>query len=177
MLINRHLVEIGCSGKASLHNFLEPESLLEIFEPNPKHLAAIRQTYAGYPNVIIHPYALWKERGEVRFHEQGVTSFVEGVRSPAVSNNWPVADCGLTVEARTFDEFDDGTITMMDIDTEGAEWYVLERMKSRPGVIMIEMQWLEYRNPHFNEIVNWMEANYYYNFHEDGGSFFYRRLA
>jgi FkbM family methyltransferase len=172
------MVEVGCAGKASLHAFLEDDCLLEIFEPNPKHLEEIQAAYVDHRNVVIHPYALWHEKGQIRFHEQGMTSFVEGVACPAISNDWLV--CGedrvITVEARTFDEFDDGTITMMDIDTEGAEWYVIQRLRSRPAVITVEMEWLSYRNPHYDEIAQWMSENYYYRFHENGGSHFYRRL-
>lgn len=159
--LNKHLVEIGCTDRANLHDFLEEDSLLEIFEPNPKHLEAIRAAYAGFNNVIIHPYALWKECGQLRFYSQGATSFVEGVMSPAVLNNLYVCDEKhvITVEARTYDEFDNGTVTMMDIDTEGAEWHVLEKMSSKPAVIMIEMEWVNYRNPHYDEIIKWMQQS------------------
>ena len=136
---NKHMVEIGCTGKASLHAFLEPDCLLEIFEPSPQHLAKIREIYADYSNVRIHPYAIWKERGQLLFHDQGATSFVEGVACPAICNDWPVQNNVITVEARTFDEFDDGSVSMMDIDTEGSEFYVLEKLISRPEVIVIEM--------------------------------------
>jgi hypothetical protein len=65
------------------------------------------------------------------------------------------------VEARTFDQIDDGTIDLLSVDVEGSEWFVLKHMTSRPSVISIETHGSLYRNPFFDQISEWMKANNY----------------
>jgi FkbM family methyltransferase len=175
----KHIAEVGCDGKISLHEFITPESRVQIFECNPDHLREIKRHYGDMPNVTVHPYAMWKEKGKVRFNLEGATSYVEGVQSPLLANDMfrtPEQQI-IEVEARTFDEFDDGTIDIMDIDIEGAEWYVIEKMKSRPSVITIEMSWKAYVNPHTKEIEKWFSDNMYFKFKEEKAVHFYRRLV
>ncbi len=166
----KHLMEVGCDGKASLHDFLTPENRLTIIECNPNHLFEVNRHYANLPNVTIHPYAMWKKAEKVKFHLEGASSYIDGVTAPPCFANDGIVpsdrpdDWTIEVEARTFDEFDDGTIDIMDIDIEGAEWYVIERMKSRPKCIIIEMEWDKYVNPFYKEINDWMKENFYYKF-------------
>lgn len=172
-----HIVEVGCDGKASLHHFITPESRVQIFECNPNHLFECKRHYGNSPNVQIHPFAMWKENTRVNFMLEGATSHIEGLQAPCVVNDGIYSTNVIEVEARTFDQFDDGTIDIMDIDIEGAEWYVIERLKSRPKVIVVEMAWGNYINPHFTEIQKWMKDNFYYKFQEESAAHFYRRLA
>lgn len=79
----------------------------------------------------------------------------------------------IEVDARTFDEFDDGTIDILDLDIEGCEWYVLEKMKSRPKFIIIETIWKSYTNPFLEQIKAWMAENHYSVFeHRDANTFY-----
>jgi FkbM family methyltransferase len=174
----KHIVEVGCDGKASLHEFITPESRVQIIECNPDHLFEINRHYGTSSNVVIHPFAVWKERGKIKFYLEGATSYVDGLISPIVANDGhqPSSERTIEVEARTFDEFDDGTIDIIDIDVEGAEWYVIERMRSRPKVIGVEMAWNRYVNPHAKEIEKWMSDNHYIPFKQDGAASLYRRL-
>lgn len=177
-----HLMEVGCDGKASLHHFLTPENRLDVIECNPNHLFEVNRNYGNSPNVKIHPYAMWHTPGMVQFNLEGASSYVEGVKgSPCMVNDniMPIDrpdDWRIQVEARTFDEFDDGTIDIMDLDIEGAEWYVISRMISRPKVVIIEMESQKYVNPHFNDINKWMSDNHYCKFHQDKSCTFYKRL-
>lgn len=173
-----HLVEVGCVDKASLDSMLAPDGRLDIIEANPYHLEQVRKTYEGNSNVTIHPFAVWKEDTMVRFHIEGHSSYINGLPSPCLINDniLPTKDYTIEVEARTFDHFDDGTIDVIDIDIEGAEWYVIENMKSRPKAIFIEMEWDRYRNPFYREIQKWMKDNYYYKADVCGASHCYMRL-
>lgn len=176
MIEFKHIVEVGCDGKASLHHFIQPESRVQIFECNPNHLFEINRHYGNCPNVTVHPFALWKENARVKFLLEGATSHIEGIQSPCVVNDNIHSTNFIEVEAKTFDEFDDGTIDIMDIDIEGAEWHVIQRLKSRPKVIMVEMAWMKYVNPFFKEIEKWMKDNFYYKFQEESAAYFYKRL-
>ena len=175
----KHFVEVGCADVSSLENFISDNTVLEIIEPNPVHLQLIRERYRDKSNVIVHPYAVWKERQTIRFYNQGVLSYVEGVHSPAIANYGyvPQESDALDVEARTFDEFDDGTIDVLDIDVEGCEWYVLEKMRSRPKFIVVEMSpYKNYHHAYFNEISAWLKDNLYVKFSEELATDFYKRL-
>jgi FkbM family methyltransferase len=172
----KHLVEVGCTDVASLHDMFHPDAKIQIIEANEFHISALKNIYKNMPNVEIHPYAIWKEPGRVLFHKQGATSYVDGLDSPVtVYPEWQGPTHELVeVEAKTFDEFDDGTIDIIDIDIEGAEWYVLQKMVSRPNWIIIEMGWGKYVNPFKKEIEDWMSDNKYRLFSVHGGNNFYR---
>ena len=51
----------------------------------------------------------------------------------------------------------------MLLDMEGSEWFVLKHLISRPKIVIIEMQNSDetYKNPFFNEILNWFKENNY----------------
>lgn len=174
-----HIVEIGCAGVSSLHHLIVPQSNVQIFEPLPYHFEATRLVYSGMPNVIVRPYAIWKERGHIDLFVNGLSTFAEGLSSPALANDDFQCDGHqkITVEARTFDEFDDGTIDLIEIDTEGGEWYVIERMISRPFFIIVEMQWKNYKNPFFDQIVDWMRINGYEEFQRHEANFTYKKIV
>lgn len=67
----------------------------------------------------------------------------------------------INVEAKTFDEIDDGTIDLLSVDIEGGEWFVIKHLKSKPGVISIETHWKNYSNPYLKEIYGWMNKHGY----------------
>lgn len=65
------------------------------------------------------------------------------------------------VEGKTFDSLDDETIDLLSVDVEGSEWFVLERLRSRPRVITLETHGARYRNPYLDEIESWFAVNGY----------------
>lgn len=150
---------------------------LDIIEPLPININATVQVYNGMPNVRVFPYAIWKEDGKINLYSNGLSTFVEGIASPAIANDGFDCQAGdkVEVDARLFDHFDDGNIDFLDIDMEGAEWYAIRQMKSRPHVISIEMEWKAYRNPFYDEIVGWMEFNGYVEFGIQDANCIYRR--
>ena len=188
----RHLFEVGCIGKSSWHNFISEDCRLDIVEPIPRNLAAIREIYKDYPNVFVHPYAIWKEAGTIRMYDIERISYVEGVASPAIGTydgmsapGVPARTLGykpreedvIEVEAVTFDQLDDGSIDMLDLDMEGSEWYALEKMVSRPKIMVIETGVYRTDHPFITEIDGWAEENGYIEFtHEDSNSWFKRPM-
>ncbi len=63
--------------------------------------------------------------------------------------------------AHKFDKIDDGSIDLLSVDIEGAEWYVIEYMVSRPDIISLETHGAIYINPNINEIEEWLADNNY----------------
>lgn len=166
----KYLVEIG--GGTILHSwdFYQNGDRLRVFEPHPKNIEYLKKTY---PNIEILPYAIWHKNETLLLNDLGDTSFIADIVSPAVANNDYQGKATIPVEGRTFDQFDDGSITHLWIDTEGSEWHVLQRLKSRPSIISIEMAHVHYKNPHYDNIVEWMKSNNYVFQKEDAGSYFY----
>lgn len=168
----KYLVEVG--GGTTLHSwqYYEPGDTLRVFEPNPKNITILQK---NYPNAEILPFAIWSEKTTLQLHDLGDTSFINNIKSPAVSNNHYTGNANtLQVEARCFNEFDDGTITHLWIDTEGCEYCVLKNLISRPVFISIEMMHVNYKNPNYEQIQNWMKQNHYKFEKEDCGSYFYK---
>lgn len=157
-----HIVEVGCMGHSSLHEMIPSADRVQIFEANPEHARTVCKLYEGYPQVQIHQVALWNKVGEVYLHSDGPSSYVHGLLSPSLTNDGTAGKTQLVaVPCSTFDRYDDGSIDVLEIDIEGAEWYVLERMKSRPRWISVELHWKTYVNPYFIEIKRWMQENGY----------------
>ncbi len=70
-------------------------------------------------------------------------------------------------EAKLFSQIDDGTLDILSVDSEGAEWYVIEKMVSRPKIISVETHGRRYKNPFAKEINAWMHTNNYKVWYKD----------
>jgi len=85
----------------------------------------------------------------------------------------------LLVIGDTFDKIDDGKIDTLYIDAEGAEWFVLKNMISRPKTISIELgnhSNTKYINPFFKEIIEWLNDNGYVELNRIESDRIYERL-
>lgn len=139
-------------------------------------------TYPGFghlSHVLLHNVAIYKTKGEIDLYECNASSFVGGVQSPIKVNNGYVEDdttAGIKaiikdfpytgaahtkVPSDTIDAFDNGMIDVLAVDTEGCEYYALEKLISRPKLICLETHGDKYMNPMINEIVAWMNTNGY----------------
>lgn len=183
------MVEVGCIGESSWHNFLSEEARLDIIEPIPRNIAAIKEFYKDYSNVFVHPFAVWKEPGTIKMYDLERVSYIDGVESPAIGTYLgmasptesartlsyePKEEDLIEVEAITFDQFDPGTIDMLDMDAEGCEWYILEKMLSRPKIMAIETG-VDRNHPFMEQIDEWAKDNGYVEFrHYDSNSWFKR---
>ena len=183
-----YLVEVGCIGESSLHNFLTPNVRLDIIEPIPKNIQAIEECYKDFPNVTVYPFAIWKESCTLEMYDLERVSYVKGIDAPATGSYRGMAEPGrptklsyepkdsdlIKVEAKTFDQFDNGKIDVLDLDVEGAEWYVLEKMISRPKIVIVETG-ADRDHPFISDIDNWALENGYVEFrHYESNSWFKR---
>lgn len=168
----KRLVEVGCTKISSFHNFitLDPDLRLDIIEPIPANVADIREFYKNNPRVFVHPYAVWSSSGKIKMHALGALSYVEGLTSPALYGFGykPDAEKIVEVDAITFDQFDEGDIDMLEIDMEGAEFHVLEKLVSRPEYIITENN--------DDQIQGWMADHDYEKFAYQEANTFYKRV-
>jgi len=72
-----------------------------------------------------------------------------------------------SVKAILFSEIDKGSFDLISIDIEGAEWFVIKHLVSRPNVISVETHGKYYTNPYLYEIKSWMKTNNYEEWYKD----------
>lgn len=98
----------------------------------------------------------------MQFYDRGASGFISGINSPYNQNGGKDFASSINIQTDTFDKYDDGTVDCLMADVEGAEWFIIECMKSRPKLIILEMfGGRAYINPFNKEISNWMQLNKY----------------
>lgn len=167
-----HVAEVGVyrPETSNVLGFIEDGCRADLFEPDPECVALIRERFKANKQVTVYPYAIYKERTTLGLYRTNASTFVETLpASPALINDnyQPKDEDHFFAEARLFSDFDDGTIDLLSIDTEGCEWYVIETMKSRPKVISLETHGKRYTNPFIESIRNWMKENQYREWYRD----------
>lgn len=154
-----------------LGDFRNTEHECVLFEPNPETFVKNLQTLSNEKNYKIYNCAVGDKTCPIRFYLAGDSSFVEGVQSPEKTFKPDCENSLKFVDVMMVDmaSVDPGDIDILLLDCEGSEYQVLVNMKSRPSKIYIEMQsrGVHYRNPYFDEIMNWMNSNNYKVIFED----------
>jgi FkbM family methyltransferase len=163
----RHICEVGVfmPEMSNLLDFIVKDRLrTTLVEPDPRSIAAIRQYFRDFSNVSLLPFAVFDHHGVLELVQRNASTFVSTLPySPAqINDDYQIRkEDTFTVECRTFNEVDDGTIDLLSVDTEGSEWYVVQNLVSRPAVISVETHGKSYLNPYYGEISGWMAANGY----------------
>ena len=69
----------------------------------------------------------------------------------------------ILIQIKSIKDIDTGDIDILLLDTEGGEFDIIKNLISRPQQISIEMYsfGVKYKNPHFDEIIQWMSENNY----------------
>lgn len=132
-----------------------------LFECHPRCIADIKKHTEGRPNVKLHEVAIYKLQSVITMTDVGASTHIEdGLVVPAKVAGYETFG-SFPVKTDTFDKYDDGTIDALFIDTEGCEFYALEKMVSRPKLIEIETHYRAYKNPMLEQIQTWMKENGY----------------
>jgi len=169
----QHVCEVGVwlPEMSNILDFIVKDRLrTTLVEPDPKSIAAIRTYFRDYPNVELLPYAAFDHHGTLELVQRNASTFVSTLPySPAqVNDNYHIQqEDRFAVECRRFDELDDASISLLSVDTEGSEWYVIKYLKSRPLVISVEMHGKSYLNPFYGEIAGWMANEGYDKWYMD----------
>ena len=167
-----HVAEIGVwhPNTSNVYQFTEDGIRTTLVEPDPASIILIKSKYQNKSNVSLHEAAICDFNGEVELIKRESSSFISTLpNSPALANdefNIQKTD-KIKVKARLFSDFDDGTIDLIAIDTEGSEWFVLKNMISRPIIISIETHGGKYINPYVEHILNWVNENNYQLWYKD----------
>lgn len=169
----RHVCEVGVyfPETSNILGFIKEGVRTTLVEPLPECIEAIKKYFSNAKNVTLLPYAVAESSGELELLKAGASTFASSLSaSPALKNDDYDKLKGerIIVNAKRFDDLDDGSIDLISIDVEGSEWMVLKDMKSRPQVISLELKSKHYVNPHLVEIRNWLKQNGYKLWFRDG---------
>ncbi len=166
-----HICEVGVflPEYSNVIDFIKKGIRTTLVEADPLVAQKIREYYAGYP-VTVHAVAIFDYNGTIELSRASQSTFVSSVKSsPAIVNDGyrPRESDVFTTECRLFSEIDTGDIDLISIDIEGCEWYVIDKMSSRPKVISVETHAKSYINPHMARIAKWMDDNGYELWYKD----------
>lgn len=135
-----------------------------LVEADPVYSEKSRLYFEGINNIEIKQVAVYDFDGEIELCRRESSTFIRELQSsPALVNDkWMIENSEFFIaKTLTFDKIDPGNLDLISIDIEGADWFVLKYMISRPKVISIETHGKYYTNPKLNEILEWMELNDY----------------
>ena len=166
--IPQKIVHVGAAGCHTEPTFLNAikNSYVILFEPKIEFYNELIEAFSDKKNVSIFNIGIYNKIGKFKFYNKWATTCLEEcIKIPDLlsekdsfdENDTFFANCAL------FSGFDDGRIDFLAIDTNGAEWYCLEKVISRPAIICIETHYTyrNYRNPFINQIYRWMYDNHY----------------
>ncbi len=173
----RHVCEVGVyvPETSNILEFIKDGVRATLVEADPETVLKIESAFAG-KNVHIYPVAVWDTAGTLQFSKAESSTFATGLpSSPALENDKYDINTGATFEVPClpFSAIDDGTIDLLSIDIEGAEWYVLKHLISRPKVLSIETHGKYYTNPFLPQITEWLLAHQYELWYKDGSDSVY----
>jgi len=162
---------------SNIIDFIDADIPSILIEADPLCVEKIHE-YFRNRKITVYPYAIWDEEEIITLYRVGASTFVSSIiHSPAKINDHYIEKSkdSFTAEAKRFSSIDPGDIDLISIDIEGAEWYVLKHMISRPKIINIEFRASRYSNPFKKEIIDWLRSNNYTLwYHDDTDSVYHR---
>ena len=173
-----HVAEVGVwhPNTSNIYQFINDGVRTTLVEPDPKSIALIKSEFGKKNNVTLYEFAACDFNGQVELCKRESSTFVSSLSSsPAlVNDDYEIIQADkFLVEARLFNEIDDGTIDLLSIDIEGSEWFVVKNLRSRPTVISLETHGGIYINPHIDDLRNWMHENNYLLWYKDNSDSVY----
>lgn len=132
-----------------------------LFEPVVSFYKEILNEIPIGSNVKLYNIVIYDYNGKCDFVESSQMSHIKGINSPYTQFK---ASDGVDkyYTCAKITDFDKGDIDLLFLDMEGAEWFVLKYLISRPGKIIVETELASrYKNPFLNEIQKWMQVNRY----------------
>ncbi len=134
-----------------------------LFEPNKIYYDELCKVSKEYKNVKLFDCAITEDNKKYDFWSCGETSFLNGINAPVIKKERFLLKNikQIQVEGKKISEFDKGNIDFLFLDTEGAEWFCLKHLISRPKIVVIETHGENYINPYIHQINAWILKNQY----------------
>jgi FkbM family methyltransferase len=163
--------------------FFNTKLELSLFEVNPKTFEQIAGVLEQHKisNVKLYNVGVYDKTGTIEFNDDGDSTASAEVFSPRSLAETkkelpelPKIVCPVIDMA----EIDPGDIDVVLIDTEGCEYKIISRMKSRPKIIVVETHNDDksYLTPNFDLLEKWLSENGYIKLLEDVTDTWYVRV-
>jgi FkbM family methyltransferase len=129
------------------------------FEPDPRAFACLEKNTSSLPDVQIYPYALWKERANLRLHgslDTAESSLIEDGRADLRNTDveaWPLDALQFMVRLPV--------VALMKIDGEGVEPEILAgapRTLARTRIVAVDVGAVDRRPNLKSRVVTALEA-------------------
>jgi FkbM family methyltransferase len=183
-------VGVNSPSLCRVDDFIKEGHKVILVEPLHRHAQELRERYAAYDVQVIEK-AIVDEPGPAFLVDRDQSSFIllqstpntpslakedyyvftseaEDMTlvtklTPAIANDGALTQENdfLEVEGITFDTIDPEDIDILLVDVEGAEYFVIKHLRSRPKIIVLETHDGNYINPYMSEIDHWMATNDY----------------
>jgi len=156
--------------ESNVLSFIKQGIPTTLVEADPVYMQQLKDYFSAYPKVQYIEAAVYDSNGTISLSRKASSTFISTLESsPALVNDgYQISEEDqFTAKAIKFDEVDKGQFDLVSVDIEGAEWYVIKHMKSRPTVISLETHGKYYINSKISEINTWMAKNDYLIWYKD----------
>lgn len=176
-------IGVGEAYTCRTKRFWGSEIECHLFEPNPTFYKELIDLSKNYKNVYVYNIGITDKVEEKNLYLINNCSYIDGIISPMILNHGINCDIiknseKIKIKCEPINNFDKGDIDILLIDTEGCEWFVLEKLISRPKQIVLETSILgkdekKIYNKNIDKILFWMwENNYQLALKDDNDSHF-----
>lgn len=178
----KNIWEIGVGNPSICRSslYFNTDVKLYLFEPNLKTYNALFSSFGSIPNVEIFNYGLYNKSEYVEFFDEDDSTAMVNIDSPTriigggrFGQGWLKDKPVTSMLVRDIAEIDKGDIDIALIDTEGCEYVIVERMKSRPRLMVLETHNENYKTPNYKELNQLLYERGYKCFHEDINDSYY----
>ena len=168
----KNIYEVGVykPEESNILGFINDKITTTLVEADPVLANNLKVFFENNKNVNIVEAAAYDFNGTVELCRRASSTFISELKSsPALVNDRYIVNNDDKFSARSimFSEIDHGNFDLISIDIEGAEWFVMKHMVSRPNIISIETHGKYYTNPYIENIKHWLQQNNYCAWYKD----------
>ena len=168
----KNICEIGIDKPefSNVLGFIQQDIPTTLVEADPDCIKQINNLFLYHKKVNVVEAAVFDFNGTIELCKSESSTFISDLSaSPALINDnyQKTKSNSFVAKSILFSEIDNGDFDLISIDIEGAEWYVLKNMISRPNILSNETHGKYYTNPNIAEINNWIIKNNYKIWYKD----------
>ncbi|MBI9085551.1 MAG: FkbM family methyltransferase [Desulfobacterales bacterium] len=139
------VIDVGANAGAAIIFFKLkfPQAKIHGFEPSPDIWAYLKHNTQNFPNIDVYPFGLLAENGSANFYP-GIRSTVESSFIPHAGTVSQPVEAHFRRASTVFEELSIEHISILKIDTEGAEVEILTDLQS--WLPKIELIFIEFHS-------------------------------
>lgn len=155
----RKILQVGAANSGDLEymKFIEQGATAILIEPHPKFYAELVGKWGNIPNITIFNVGVADKVGKFKFIEAWAsTCLAEYAKIPKLAKDLPDLNNTFECNCQLISGFDEGDIDLLYIDANGADFYSLKHLVSKP--IMISIETHNIHNNYENHMIKHIDA-------------------